>query len=53
VKPFVQELRASVEPRYREHERLMLVNFVADIAERAADRRIARVPESWYSRTIV
>jgi len=53
VKPFVRELRASVEPRYREQGRLTLFNFVADIAERAEDRRIERVPESWYEKIVV
>lgn len=50
---FIRELRASVEPRYRERGRLTLVNFAADIRERAADRIIERVPESWYAKTVV
>ena len=53
VAPFVRELRAAVGPRYREGGRLTLVNFVADITERAADRRIEGVPESWYTKTVV
>ena len=53
VAPFVRELRASVGPRYREGGRLTLVNFAADIAERASDRRITRVPDSWYTKTTV
>jgi hypothetical protein len=53
VAPFVRELRAAVEPRYREGERLTLINFAADIAGRAADRHIACVPETWYTKTIV
>src|SRR5919202_1014481 len=36
VRPLVQELRDAVEPRYREGGRLQLVNFAADVAERAA-----------------
>jgi hypothetical protein len=50
---FVRELRSTVEPRYRERGRLTLVNFVADIVGRAADRRVERVPESWYRLTVV
>lgn len=50
VKPFVRELRASVEPRYRERGRLTLVNFVAGITTLASDRRIEHVSESWYER---
>lgn len=53
VTPFVRELRASVEPRYREGVRLVLVNFVADIAELSADRRIERVPDSWHKTVVV
>jgi hypothetical protein len=53
VAPFVRELRTAVGPRYREGGRLMLVNFAADIAERAAERRIVDVPENWYTKTVV
>jgi hypothetical protein len=53
VTAYTRELRDSVEPRYREGERLTLVNFVADIAERAADRCIAKVPENWYAKVVV
>ena len=53
VPAYLRELRASVEPRYREGGRLLLVNFVADVAERAAERRIERVPEDWYARVAV
>ncbi len=49
----VEELRASIDERYRAPERLVLVNFRADIVERTRERRIERVPESWYTRTIV
>lgn len=50
VRAYTRELRASVEPRYREGGRLTLVNFVSDIAERAAERRVESVPVSWYER---
>ncbi|HEY0174329.1 MAG TPA: hypothetical protein VGB98_25160 [Pyrinomonadaceae bacterium] len=48
VRAYARELRDSVEPRYREAGRLALVNFADDIAERAAERRITEVPQSWY-----
>ena len=48
VRAYARELRDSVEPRYREAGRLALVNFAGDIAERAAERRIKEVPQSWY-----
>ena len=53
VRPLVRELRDAVGPRYREGGRLQLVNFAADVAERAASRRIERVPESWYRKVVV
>ena len=53
VSAYTRELRDSVEPRYREGGRLVLVNFAADVAERAAERRINEVPESWYQLTEV
>ena len=48
VRAYTRELRDSVEPRYRGRGRLTLVNFAGDIAERAAERRIERVPASWF-----
>ena len=50
VRAYTRELRASVEPRYRMSGRLTLVNFAADIAERAAERRIESIPESWFEK---
>jgi len=50
VKAYTHALRDSVEPRYRERGRLTLVNFAADIAERAAERRIESVPAGWYEK---
>ncbi|HLL71604.1 MAG TPA: hypothetical protein VK363_09240 [Pyrinomonadaceae bacterium] len=49
----VEELRAAVDARYRERERLVVVNFAFDIAQRTRERRISRVPESWYTRIVV
>jgi hypothetical protein len=48
VTAYTRELRDSVDPRYRERGRLTLVNFAADVAERAAERRVESVPEGWY-----
>ncbi len=48
VRAYTRELRDSVEPRYRGQGRLTLVNFAADIAERADGRRIEGVPADWY-----
>ena len=50
----VEELRAAIDERYRAPERLVLINFRSDIVARTTgERRIARVPESWYTRTVV
>ena len=47
------ELRGAVGARYLAGGRLQVVNFAADVAELAAGRRVARVPQSWYTRTVV
>jgi hypothetical protein len=49
----VSELRAAVAERYRAPERLVIINFASDIVMRTRERRIARVPDSWYTRTVV
>ena len=49
----VAELRAVVHARYRQGGRLVVVNFVGEIVALAADRRVARVPQSWYTLTVV
>ncbi len=48
VSAYTRELRDSVGTRYREGGRLTLVNFVADVAERADERRVTEVPAGWY-----
>src|SRR5215208_5955284 len=48
VRAYARELRGAVGPRYRGGGRLTLVNFAADVAERAAGRRIDHIPEGWY-----
>lgn len=53
VAPLVDELRSAVDARYRVGGRVELINFVADIDERTADRRIAEVPPGWYTRVAI
>jgi hypothetical protein len=53
VRPLVRELRDAVPARYREGGRLQLVNFAADVAERAASHKVERVPEGWYGKVLV
>ncbi|HEU4595927.1 MAG TPA: hypothetical protein VFS10_12360 [Pyrinomonadaceae bacterium] len=50
---FVRELREAVGPRYREGGRLLLFNFAGEIESLSAGRRFERVPESWYTKTVV
>ncbi|MDQ1613510.1 MAG: hypothetical protein QOG00_3441 [Pyrinomonadaceae bacterium] len=48
-----EELRDAVDERYRAPGRLVVINFTPDIVERTRERRITRVPEAWYTRTVV
>ncbi|MDQ1522895.1 MAG: hypothetical protein QOE47_819 [Pyrinomonadaceae bacterium] len=48
-----EELRDAVDERYRAPGRLVVINFAPNIVERTRERRIARVPEAWYTRTVV
>jgi hypothetical protein len=51
--PLLAELRAAIDRRYLAGSRLQVVNFAPDIVALAADRNVARVPESWYTKTVV
>ena len=51
--PLLAELRSAIARRYLAGARLQVVNFASDIVERAAGRSVARVPESWYTKTVV
>jgi hypothetical protein len=53
VVQLAEQLRDAVRPRYRTPGRAFLINFVADIAARTIERQIQRVPESWYTKTII
>lgn len=52
VAALTKELREAVEPRQRAGGRLLVVNFVPDIAERAGPE-IPEVPAGWYTETFV
>lgn len=49
VAQLTAQLREAIAPRHRAPGRALLINFVADIAARTLERRIERVPESWYT----
>ncbi|MGH9940896.1 MAG: hypothetical protein ACRD9R_00885 [Pyrinomonadaceae bacterium] len=44
------ELRSAVEPRHRQPGRLSIINFREDIVALTSSRRLAVVPQSWYTR---
>lgn len=49
----VAQLRKAVAVRYRAPERLVLINFVAEIETLAANREISVVPPHWYTRHVI
>jgi hypothetical protein len=51
--PLLEELRATINERYRAPGRLVVINFAPDIVARTRERRIERVPDGWYTRTAV
>ena len=53
VEQLAEQLRAAIEPKYREGRRLRVVNFVSDIKDLTASRQIAKVSADWYTETII
>lgn len=51
VTPLVAQLRDCVAPRHRPLGRAILINFDKEVIARTSERRIARVPKSWYTET--
>jgi hypothetical protein len=47
------QLREAIVPKYRDRERLTLINFVPEIRDLTASRQIAKVSADWYSKTII
>ncbi len=47
------ELRTSIDERYRAPDRVEIISFVSDIVARTIERSIKRVPQSWYNRIVV
>jgi hypothetical protein len=52
VGQLTEQLRAEIPARYRPIGRLSLINFVADIAELTADRKIINVSPAWFTQII-
>jgi uncharacterized protein YaeQ len=53
IAQLAEQLRESIDARYRAAGRVIFFNFVEDIVARTVERRIARVPQSWYTTMIV
>lgn len=51
VEQLIEQLRREVEPRYRQNEKLSLINFVHEIVELTASRKIESVPREWFAET--
>ena len=51
VGQLTEQLRAEIPARYRPSGRLSLINFVHEIAEITADRKIERISPAWYTET--
>lgn len=47
--PFLKELRASIDGRYRQEGRVSLINFAGDVAARTIDKLIESVPRNLYA----
>lgn len=48
-----EQLRAVIEPKYREPGRMRIVNFVREIKDLTASRQIAKVSADWYAETVI
>lgn len=53
VEPLVKQLREEIPPKYRGQNRLVLINFVGGIVDLTASKQIEKVPEIWFSETII
>lgn len=47
------QLGQEIPEKYRAEKRLMLVNFVSDIADLTASRQIEKVAKDWFTETII
>jgi hypothetical protein len=49
----IKQLRAEIPQKYRSGEKLVLINFVSDIADLTASRQIAKVSADWFEEFII
>lgn len=50
---FIKQLREEIPPRYRENDKLFVINFTKTIVALTSDRKIKEVSPEWYVKTIV
>ena len=53
VNQLVWQLRAEIPPRYRQDNRLSLINFVGNIVELTADKHLKEILPDWYTETTI
>jgi hypothetical protein len=51
VNQLIEQLTQAIPPKYRLHERLVLINFVADIKNLTAAKQIEKVSKDWFTET--
>lgn len=47
----IEQLRAEIPAKYRRGDRLILINFVADIVNLTAAKQIEKVSKDWFTET--
>ena len=53
VEQLIKQLRAEIPAKYRLGGRLILINFVSDIAGLTAGRQISKVSRDWFSEFVI
>jgi len=47
----IAQLRMEIPAKYRQKDRLVLINFVSDIKNLTAAKQIEKVPKDWFTET--
>lgn len=50
---FIKQLREEIPARYRENEKLFVINFTKDIVQLTLERKIKEVSPEWYTKTTI
>lgn len=46
----IKQLRGEIPAKYRQNERLVLINFVSDVIDLTATRQIEKVSQDWFTK---